>query len=135
MKSLTIPMALLCAMALPGAAQDASESATKSKIAALEGAWNQAYKSGDKQALDELLDDAIVLVNDDGSVDEGRILGECEGTSSTSRFSGAAGCAGVDVGPRIREYGDCHWNISGQGNTKREILCTAGAVYRYMDPQ
>ncbi len=30
--------------------------------------WNQAYKSGDTKALDSLLDNAIVLVNDDGSV-------------------------------------------------------------------
>lgn len=59
---------LLCASALSVAGQDASDSATKSKIAALEGAWNQAYKSGDRKALDALLDDAIVLVNDDGSV-------------------------------------------------------------------
>ncbi|HEY6768293.1 MAG TPA: nuclear transport factor 2 family protein [Candidatus Sulfotelmatobacter sp.] len=40
----------------------------KSKIAALEGLWNQAYKSGDVKALETLLDNSIVLVNDDGSV-------------------------------------------------------------------
>jgi ketosteroid isomerase-like protein len=40
----------------------------KSKIVALEQLWNQAYKSGDTKALDSILDDAIVLVNDDGSV-------------------------------------------------------------------
>ncbi len=67
MKLAGIVMALLCATALCAPAQDSSESATKSKIAALEGAWNQAYKSGDAKALDALLDNAIVLVNDDGS--------------------------------------------------------------------
>ncbi|HZC22885.1 MAG TPA: hypothetical protein VE866_06065, partial [Candidatus Binatia bacterium] len=45
-----------------------SDQATKSKIAALEQLWNQAYKSADTKALDSILDDAIVLVNDDGSV-------------------------------------------------------------------
>ena len=40
----------------------------KSKIVALEQLWNQAYKSGDTKALDSILDDLIVLVNDDGSV-------------------------------------------------------------------
>jgi ketosteroid isomerase-like protein len=45
-----------------------SDRATKSKIAALEQLWNQAYKSADTKALDSILDDAIVLVNDDGSV-------------------------------------------------------------------
>jgi ketosteroid isomerase-like protein len=45
-----------------------TDSATKSKIVALEQLWNQAYKSGDTKALDSILDDGIVLVNDDGSV-------------------------------------------------------------------
>src|SRR5579863_9097073 len=50
------------------AAQGDSDSATQSKIVALEQLWNQAYKSGDTKALEAILDDAIVLVNDDGSV-------------------------------------------------------------------
>ena len=37
------------------------------KIVALEKLWNQAYKSGDTKALDAILDDSIVLINDDGS--------------------------------------------------------------------
>jgi ketosteroid isomerase-like protein len=68
MKSASLLMILLCATALFAPGQDASDSADKSKIAALEGAWNQAYKSGDAKALDALLDNGIVLVNDDGSV-------------------------------------------------------------------
>ena len=68
MKSASFLVVLLCATALVAPGQDTSDSATKSKIAALEGAWNQAYKSGDAKALDALLDNAIVLVNDDGSM-------------------------------------------------------------------
>jgi len=68
MRSAALLVILLCAMGLLVTAQEASESATKSKIVALEGAWNQAYKSGDAKALDGLLDNAVVLVNDDGSV-------------------------------------------------------------------
>ena len=49
-------------------AQEPSDAAVQSKIVALEKAWNQAYKAGDAKALDVLLDNAIVLVNDDGSV-------------------------------------------------------------------
>lgn len=45
-----------------------ADQATKGKIAALEQLWNQAYKSADTKALSSILDDAIVLVNDDGSV-------------------------------------------------------------------
>lgn len=48
------------------AGQDADSA--KTKIAALEQLWNQAYKAGDTKALDSILDNAIVLVNDDGSV-------------------------------------------------------------------
>ena len=50
------------------ASAQSDNAATKSKIVALEQLWNQAYKSGDTKALDSILDDAIVLVNDDGSV-------------------------------------------------------------------
>jgi ketosteroid isomerase-like protein len=59
---------LLCATVPLGPAQDAADTAIQSKIIALEKAWNQAYKGGDTKALDEILDQAIVLVNDDGSV-------------------------------------------------------------------
>jgi len=38
------------------------------EIIALEKAWNQAYKLGDTRALEEILDDQIVLINDDGSI-------------------------------------------------------------------
>ena len=49
-------------------AETETDPAIKSKIAALEQLWTQAYKSGDTKALDSILDDAIVLGNDDGSV-------------------------------------------------------------------
>jgi ketosteroid isomerase-like protein len=55
-----------CATLLWSTAQDSD--ATKSKIIALEQLWNQAYKAGDAKALDSILDNGIVLVNDDGSV-------------------------------------------------------------------
>jgi ketosteroid isomerase-like protein len=61
-------MMLICAASGWGLAQSDTDSATKTKIVALEQLWNQAYKSGDIKALDSILDDAIVLVNDDGSV-------------------------------------------------------------------
>jgi ketosteroid isomerase-like protein len=44
------------------------DAAVQAKIVALEKLWNQAYKSGDTKALGDLLDDDIVLINDDGSV-------------------------------------------------------------------
>jgi ketosteroid isomerase-like protein len=66
-KQICAVLALCCTLAICGKAQE-SDSAIKSKIVALEQLWNQAYKSGDTKALDSILDDGIVLVNDDGSV-------------------------------------------------------------------
>lgn len=68
MKSTRVLLTLLIATACPALGQSASDAATKTKIVAMEGAWNQAYKSGDAKALDAILDNAVVLVNDDGSV-------------------------------------------------------------------
>ena len=49
-------------------AQESSNASVEGKIVALEKLWNQAYKSGDTKALDAILDDSIVLINDDGSI-------------------------------------------------------------------
>jgi ketosteroid isomerase-like protein len=59
---------LLFALALVAGAQDSSNASIQGKIVALEKLWNQAYKSGDTKALDSILDDSIVLINDDGSM-------------------------------------------------------------------
>ena len=46
-------------------------------------AWNQAYKLADRKALNELLDDQLVLVNDDGSVqDKGEFLASIKKSNS-----------------------------------------------------
>ena len=66
-KTICVVLAFSCALVLCSEAQE-SDPAIKSKIVALEQLWNQAYKSGDTRALDSILDEGIVLVNDDGSV-------------------------------------------------------------------
>jgi ketosteroid isomerase-like protein len=60
--------ALFSAAALLVPAQDNTSAGVQSKIIALEKAWNQAYKLGDTRALDDILDDQVVLINDDGTV-------------------------------------------------------------------
>jgi ketosteroid isomerase-like protein len=60
-------IAAVCAASLSLAAQETSSASVEGKIVALEKLWNQAYKSGDTKALDTILDDSIVLINDDGS--------------------------------------------------------------------
>jgi ketosteroid isomerase-like protein len=65
---------VLCAGSMMAGAHEHSQhsehpdAGIQGKIVALEKLWNQAYKSGDTKALDALLDDSIVLINDDGSV-------------------------------------------------------------------
>lgn len=68
MKRFFISVVFVCAAAALVTAQSDTDPTAKSKIAALEQLWNQAYKSGDTKALESILDDGIVLVNDDGSV-------------------------------------------------------------------
>jgi ketosteroid isomerase-like protein len=64
---LVLAAILVCVAPIWVAAQSDDDGA-KSKVVALEQLWNQAYKSGDTKALDSILDEGIVLVNDDGSV-------------------------------------------------------------------
>ena len=61
-------LVLVCTTAAIVMGQNDTGSDVQSKIIALEKAWNQAYKLGDVRALDTLLDEQIVLINDDGSV-------------------------------------------------------------------
>jgi ketosteroid isomerase-like protein len=68
MRFIALSIVLVRATALIGVAQDEADRIVQSKIIALEKAWNQAYKLGDKRALGRILDDQIVLINDDGSV-------------------------------------------------------------------
>ena len=79
-------MILVCATASLVRAQDDSDSAVRSRIIALEKAWNQAYKAGDIRALNSILDNEIVLINDDGSVQsKAEFLGSIKATSNNSQ--------------------------------------------------
>ena len=82
MKLITGLLFCLCAANIPMLGQGDAEA--QSKIIALEKAWNQAYKSGDKKGLDSLLDNSVVLINDDGSVQtKADFLGSLKAASSS----------------------------------------------------
>ena len=68
MRFFAFQFALVCVLGLVAGAQESSNAAVEGKIIALEKLWNQAYKSGDTKALASILDDSVVLINDDGSV-------------------------------------------------------------------
>jgi len=83
MKWSSLLAGLLCGSAMLVTAQDDGGAAVQSKIIALEKAWNQAYKLGDRHALDGILDNQIVLINDDGSVQsKAEFLASIKKTSS-----------------------------------------------------
>jgi len=84
MKLIGFLLAALCMAALL-LAQNEAASEVSSRIIALEKAWNQAYKLGDRKALDKILDDHIVLINDDGSVQtKAEFLASVRKTNSSS---------------------------------------------------
>jgi ketosteroid isomerase-like protein len=86
MKLFACLMIVVCAMVLFVGGQDDSEAAVRSRIIALEKAWNQAYKAGDVRALDSILDNEIVLINDDGSVQsKAEFLGSVKTTGNNSQ--------------------------------------------------
>lgn len=71
--SIAVPIftliAILAFVCVPLAAQTRdADAAARSQVMALEKAWNQAYKAGDTKALASILDNALVLVEDDGSL-------------------------------------------------------------------
>ena len=68
MRLICLWLVLVCIAAPLSGAQERSDASIQGKIVALEKLWNQAYKTGDTKALAEILDDSIVLINDDGSM-------------------------------------------------------------------
>jgi len=83
MKILRLLMSIAVLVA-PLYAQEETNAAIVSKITALEKAWNQAFKFRDTKAIDALLDDGIVLVNDDGSLQsKGVFLASVHSSSSS----------------------------------------------------
>jgi ketosteroid isomerase-like protein len=70
----------------------------ETKIIAIEKAWNQAYKFRDKKALGEILDDSLVVVNDDGSVQSKALfLGTVDAARSSDEQQAEPGSISVRV--------------------------------------
>ncbi len=68
MKALRLFALLAAAGASAVHAQENSDSDAKSKIAAMEHVWAQAYMARDPKALARILDDAFVCVSSDGKL-------------------------------------------------------------------
>ncbi len=59
---------LACATSLALSAQNPADLGSRSKILALEYAWDQAQERGDIKALDAIFDNALVFVDYDGRI-------------------------------------------------------------------
>jgi ketosteroid isomerase-like protein len=68
MKIFRFLVILLCAALAPAAAQNSDDSAVRSKILALEHAWDQAQERGDVKALSAIFDNALIYVDYDGKL-------------------------------------------------------------------
>jgi len=78
-----VGLCLLLSCALATAVAEESDANVQGKIIALEKLWNQAYKNADTKALDSILDDSIVLINDDGSIQSKKeFLASVKGTNA-----------------------------------------------------
>jgi len=116
---------LVFATALIVSAQNDDESVVQSKIIALEKAWNQAYKLGDKRALDRILDDQIVLINDDGTQQtKTDFLASVKKSNSQEQQI----ASGIDERARIRKYCNLNRSISSQGSRSGKALRPTGAL-------
>ncbi len=68
MKTAALMVILACAMRLSTTAQVSADAGTVTKVLALEHAWNQAVERKDINALAQILDDALVSVDYDGTL-------------------------------------------------------------------
>ncbi len=98
------------------------DAAVQSRIVALEQLWNQAYKSGDTKALNSILDDAIVLVNDDGSVQTKAEFLARQVVHVAAQCPATAGSAGIAGRPCVRKCGDSNRSYEGEGHRERQVL-------------
>ena len=106
----------------------------RTRIIALEKAWNQAYKAGDTRALDSILDNEVVLINDDGSIQsKAEFLGSVKATSNNSQEQQVA-----PESMTVHVFGNTAISTGvfrAKGVEEREELRAAGALCRYLDFQ
>jgi len=68
MRTAIVVTALMLSASLPAIGQAAELSSSRSKVIALENAWNQAEERKDARALDEILDSSLIYTDDDGTL-------------------------------------------------------------------
>ena len=82
-------------------------------------------KLGDKRALDRILDDQIVLINDDGSKQTKAAFLASVKKSNPQEQQVAPESMNVNV---FGKYSHLHWRISSQGRRSRKALRPSGAI-------
>jgi len=96
---------------------------------ALEKAWNKAYKLGDTRALEGILDDQIVLINDDGSIQtKAEFLASVQPAKSQEQQVRAR----IDECACVRSYCCRNRSVPGQGSRSRKALRAARTLCRYL---
>jgi ketosteroid isomerase-like protein len=68
MKQICLLVILVLTIAGCAQAQTGEDNAARLKITALEARWYEAFKTKDTKAIDSILDERVLLVNSDGSM-------------------------------------------------------------------
>jgi ketosteroid isomerase-like protein len=68
MQQKILALAMACLLSLLARAQGEAERDAGSKVLALESVWNQAEETGDVRALELIFDDAMIYVDEGGSL-------------------------------------------------------------------
>lgn len=119
---------VLVATVLMGMQGSPDAAATKTKIIALEKAWNQAYKRADTRALDLILDDQIVLINDDGSTQtKSQFLASITQTNAQEQQ-----VSPESMSVHVWNYRNCHGSVPGKRAGRRQALCAPRTICGYV---
>jgi len=68
MRSSVHVVILICVASLPVMAQNVGDAEARSKVLALENAWDQAQERGDAKGLGALFEDSLIFVDYDGKI-------------------------------------------------------------------
>ena len=114
-------------------AQSEADAAAQSENRRPGAMVEQAYKSGDTEALDSNIDDAIVLVKRRQlRRDQGRVSGQRQLVQVAAQCAATAGSAGIAGRPCVRKCGDSNRSYEGEGHRERQVLSPARAVRRHL---
>lgn len=130
MRTIYFIIVLVWPMALLVSAQQPDE-ATAAAIRAKEREWLEAQSHNNNQALNLILDNALVYV------EYGRLVSKGDCLSRIRQQDAFTDEVVMDPPPstNLRQYRDCHGNLSRSSTNEWQTPCDSLALCRYLDTQ